>query len=122
MVLGIVMSLFMLSSADFSPFLQKHTASTTTSRLFHHLAFARSEAIKRNKIVTISPKENGYMISSGQDILLQEETTPLTFNAIHYTPEGRSLTRTTIKIAQNQKIVIYDSGRARIVDENIKGI
>ncbi len=106
-------------------------------RIFHTLVYARSEAIKRNKIVGVCGSHDfqhcsldwskGYMVFIGDfpenyplnilrvekmqhslDVYSNKQT------VIRYKGDGSCLTRNTIFIANQQKIVIYDSGRARI--------
>lgn len=107
-------------------------------QIFHTLAYARNEAIKRNKIVGVCGSQDfehcsvnwskGYMVfvmdfpenDSPKNILRVEKTQHShdvhsnKQTVIKYKGDGSCLTRNTIFIANQQKIVIYDSGRARI--------
>lgn len=140
--LGIVSILLILSTSISSVFI-KHQVNTQTSKLFHTMQYARSEAIKRGQTVVLCPTQDfhlcspkwdkGYMVfvpaqNQTQDIknILRIETIPhhLTVNskaitAIKYSSDGSSLTRATIHVINHQnqceqKIVLYDSGRSRI--------
>jgi prepilin-type N-terminal cleavage/methylation domain-containing protein len=137
----IVAILLIQSSLWLSPLLDQYTVTSDTNRLFSTLQFARSEAIKRNGVIKVCPSENsnvcssdwskGYIvfmdaIDEGHNIkiLRAEKSSPLSHihsgkqKMITYVGDGRCLSRSTFTISSNdtqfQKIVIYDSGRARL--------
>ncbi|MBN9287764.1 MAG: hypothetical protein BGO43_10365 [Gammaproteobacteria bacterium 39-13] len=140
-ILAITAILFCMSCGVFNPLLEHYLSQSATSTLFHHLQFARSEAIKRNQIIAICPSQdfqycthswsNSYMIFIAQknfpinaDSLLRIVKVPSSVNIsanhpiIKYNGNGRSLSRNTLTVSSQkiiEKIVIYDSGRARIV-------
>lgn len=126
-----------LAYSTFSDLLQKKTLDHNTHRFFHALQFARTEAIKHNQIVTLCPskdllhcentwQENNMIIFKENPFTLLRVETHFPFDIhqtgkekqIQFTGEGRSLTRSTLtlQIAENQvkRIVVYDSGRARV--------
>ncbi|MBS0287753.1 MAG: GspH/FimT family pseudopilin [Proteobacteria bacterium] len=130
--LALISFLVVMSHHGFGPILQKQYTQNATSELIANLAFARSEAIKRNRQVNLCPKDSekkcgndwskGYQVFDENTILRQvtlhknlkiHSTNPniITFNAY-----GQCLTRTTLNISSqrfSQRIVIYDSGRVR---------
>jgi type IV fimbrial biogenesis protein FimT len=140
-VLLIVSALALLCVSQFVLY-EKYEAKTTTQTLFSTLQYARSEAIKRNQTVSVCPSSdfehchshwsNGYLVFIGSDkqnivpqsiLRIEKLKAGVTVKSqgltvIKYSGDGRILTRGTIHINSHdtppQKIVLYDSGRARI--------
>jgi type IV fimbrial biogenesis protein FimT len=137
--LGII-SMLLLFCVGFSFSFERQAIQNISHRLFHTLAWARSEAIKRNQLVGICGSldlkhcsndwSHGYIVfmmndekSIRQDLLRSEKITPFAKidsgkqTVIRYSGDGRCLERASINISKEkseQRIVIYDSGRARI--------
>lgn len=137
--LMIIALLITLLSGDLSSFFLRQKNQCTTSLLFHTLQYARSEAINRNQIVALCPSldsvhcsldwSKGYIVfipqennaNSPQELLRSiRVSNPIHsghLDIIKYSSDGRCLSRGTIHIGEGEdqhKIVLYDSGRARI--------
>lgn len=137
MVLAIVSALVMLSQSDFLSLIDRQKSQTTCSQLLSSLAFAKSEAVKRQiqvHICGLSKEQDcscdwsqGYQVfyihqnkkalirtfSVPENILIDSRNQPM----ITFSSDGRSLSRATLHIRHHetvQKIVIYDSGRTRV--------
>ena len=136
MVLAIVSTLVMLSQSDFFSLIERQKSQSTCSQLLSSLAFAKSEAVKRQTLVYICglSKEQGcssdwsqgyhiFYINQNRNSLIRTFSVPenMSINSrnqpmITFSPDGRS-SRATLFVkdkSSTQKIVIYDSGRARI--------
>lgn len=137
MVLAITVALIVLSQSGLFSLLQKQQTQSAASTLLSSLAFAKSEAIMRQERVGLCGLSNektcstdwsqGYQVftlsdraplnvlryfSSSSTVIHSQEQPMIIFNQ-----DGRCLTRASLYINKNghtQKIVIYDSGRARI--------
>lgn len=139
--LTIISLLLHLGCGAFGSLLDRYHSESVASSLFQHLQFARTEAIKRNRIVSLCPSldfqycthdwTSQYMVFIAQENfpirsenLLRTIKIPNSVRItstnqaiIKYNGDGRSLSRSTISISMQkikEKIVIYDSGRARI--------
>ncbi len=136
-VLAIMSILLVLSLNGLFVNVQSQKNQRITAQLFHTLQWARTEAIKRNKTINVcgsfdnqhcsSDWSNGYMVfieHTPIQTLRSEKIEPgLSIHSgnqtvIKYSGDGRCLSRGSITIGslpkKTQKIVIYDSGRARI--------
>ncbi|MCS5709481.1 GspH/FimT family pseudopilin [Candidatus Berkiella cookevillensis] len=143
--LSILAIIIGMSSNTFVDRIQKESSETIVQQIFHSLHFARMEAIKGNRVVSVcgtSDFQNcsldwtqGSMVYidvnrdgkfSPEDIVLRinkhkpniVQVTSGKVISIKYAPNGRCTTRSTLTIHSNNipacKIVVYDSGRARI--------
>lgn len=132
--------LFMLCQSDFRALLSRTHAEGDAYRFFQTLAFARQEAIKHNRLVSVCPTLNhlecthdwsqGYMVffhlpstEKNLEMLRYEHnhlnTTivgPKQTSTIQFTGDGRCLNRATFQISTEKsfKIILYDSGRMRL--------
>lgn len=129
--------LIVLSMPTLASFFNKNVQQNDAIRLFHTLQFARTEAIKQQCNITLCPSQdlkhcsndwsNGfivYRVNPENTILRAQKNTQTShiqtpsLERIEYTKEGRCLSRGTIYFYQQEKIlhkiVLYDSGRARI--------
>ncbi|MBS0289914.1 MAG: GspH/FimT family protein [Proteobacteria bacterium] len=133
-------SLFFTLSSGYFFLGEKYLVYKTTQQIFELLQWTRSEAIKRNQLTAVCGTTDfkqcsqhwsiGFMafiiepsslnniqilrIEKNDDRISVKSNQPV----IKYSSDGRCFSRTTLKIrgkhTPNQKIVIYDSGRARI--------
>jgi type IV fimbrial biogenesis protein FimT len=129
-VIGIVSILLIAGTGKMAECYQKQQIKSEASRLFHTLQYARLEAIKRNKMIIVSPMDDwskGYIVyqqnSENKQILLAERklnNVPIFSNKlqdIRYFSNGHSQNRGTFTIGEphfQYKIVLYDSGRGRM--------
>lgn len=109
--------------------IQKKSVALQTS-LVHLLQFARHEAIVQNKIIHVaySSDQHQIMVSIQDPVVIQRILILPTHYVLHsnqslgfyFNPEGRCLTPGTMILIPEQspqyqrKIIINDSGRARI--------
>ncbi|MCS5712491.1 GspH/FimT family pseudopilin [Candidatus Berkiella aquae] len=136
----IISILFMLCQTNFSPLLSRMVSQDDAYRFFQTLTYARQVAIKHNQLIQVCPTLNqhdctadwskGYMVfyhpsASAQDItILRYENTHSRSDIqtyqpviVQFTGDGRCLNRTTFHIhgEKSSKIVLYDSGRIRLI-------
>lgn len=132
--------LLALCQPHFSALLLRVYVEDDAYRFFQTLTYARQTAITRNQLVYVCPTLNhldcavdwskGYMVYyhpsySEQDfeILRYESNNPYTdiqtsqSVIVQFTGDGRCLNRTTFHIhgEKSSKIVLYDSGRIRLI-------
>lgn len=131
--------LFFICTANLTSSVDHQLSLNVTNKIFHNLQWARTEAIKRNQMIGIcgtldqqhcsSDWSSGYMVfvidkknkmDSSIGFLRLEKMEPLikthsgNQSIIKYSGDGRCLSRGTVFIGKENKIVLYDSGRARI--------
>ncbi len=140
-LVAIISLLLVITDANLFSLLEKQSTQSATQQFFADLQFARSEAIKRNLPVHICPSidgqqctakwQNTYIIFLINDDAAHDNKDILRVNRfsnnlsvthsnhplITFRGDGSCLTRITLWMqngASAQKVVIYDSGRARI--------
>lgn len=140
--LAISALLVMISSPTLLSLFNRLQHQSESLSLFEMLQFARSQAIVRQQNIAVCPSKDlmhcsldwsqGYIayvvgskkIPSEESVILRVHQNfhaiPIespSLKSIEYTPEGRCLSRGTLYFRgkdQTQKIVLYDSGRARM--------
>ncbi|MGD9591935.1 MAG: GspH/FimT family pseudopilin [Candidatus Berkiella sp.] len=138
-VLAIISVMVCLSQETLS-LLNRQSAFSASSQILSSLAFAKSEAIKRHTKIGLCGLAKDHTCSNdwskGYHAFVLSDVTPQALRyftvpqntTIHsgnqpmitFNFDGRCITRGTIYISQHenaQKIVIYDSGRARIASQ-----
>lgn len=132
-VLAIMIILCLISFSGLQNILVRTHLDSDAYQFFLSLSFARQAAIKHNRLVTVCPTSNqitcsqdwsnGYMVVYDQNVLRTQNwhsSTTVVGNQtpiIQFTGDGRSLQRATFVIQNHGgfKIVIYDSGRIRLI-------
>lgn len=132
-VLMIMSLLYFFAQSGLHNMLVRTQVNSDAYRFFLTLSFARQAAIKHNRLIMVCPTFNqttcsddwsdGYMVVHDQNILRYEKWHLGTTLANKQTPyiqfsgDGRSLQRATFVIQSSAmvKIVLYDSGRVRLV-------
>lgn len=141
LVLVMLSLIVVFTDSSLLSLLQKQSTQSSSQRFFADLQFARSEAIKRNQQVHVCPTLDATQCANEwSDMYLiyvqdkQRQTQPVEILRVNcfsknlrithsnhalisYNGDGSCLTRTTLWLqngAHAQKVVIYDSGRARI--------
>lgn len=118
--------------------IQNVSKANATQIIFHHIQYAKSEAIKRNQVMAVCGSFDGQTCDGGwpSHLLVQNAITheilrtyafkhpidialfsSVSQNAFQFAPTGRALARGHFEIksdTQLDKIIIYNSGRARI--------
>lgn len=135
--LSICSLLITIAMANWHNFFASQLQADETNRIFHSLQFARLEAIKQNRVVSLCGTQNfmdcqenwaqGFIIFIHQPsklkILRQEQfskkssITSGNLKVIRFAKDGRCLTRGTITVKNAHKfskIILYDSGRIRV--------
>jgi type IV fimbrial biogenesis protein FimT len=132
-VLFIISFLILLCQTHLSSLVYRVGAQIEAKRLFNTLTYARSAAIKGNRLVFVCPTKNqidceqdwsqGYMVFSAIERLRVVQTHPHTqirsknaSSLLQFSGDGRCLNRTTFHIKTDGlfKVVVYDSGRIRL--------